>query len=243
MARTSTQTQLQRLKRLEGILRSGQLQTAHEYAQELGVSLRTINRDLALLRDEGLVVEGERGRGGGIRLSASAGRAFTLSQDEAIDLLLSLAIAEKTGSPLLLKRLRSIRHKATLAFPPAHADRIRLLRQRILIGSPASEQLVADYSLINAENAEHVSRAFFEMRRLRIIYRDTMRRITMREIEPQFLHLNLPAWYLLAWDHLRGDVRCFRLDRIRSAEVLNAGFRLRDPRPCLGATEEGMDAL
>ena len=140
----------------------------------------------------------------------------------------TIAIAEKTGSPLLLKGLRSIRHKATLAFPPAHADRIRLLRRRILIGSQASEQLVADYTIVEPENAEHVSRAFFEMRRLRIMYRDTMRRITTREIEPQFLHLNLPAWYLLAWDNLRGDVRCFRLDRIRSAEVLNAGFRLRD---------------
>lgn len=243
MARTSTQTQLQRLKRLEGLLRSGKLQTAHEYARELCVSLRTVNRDLALLRDDGLAIEGERGRGGGIRLSASAGRAFVLSQDEAIDLLLSLAIAEKTGSPLLLKGLRSIRHKATLAFPPAHADKIRLLRRRILVGSPASERLVTDYRIERTSNAELVSRAFFEMRRLRITYADGMRRLTTREIEPQFLHLNLPAWYLLAWDNLRGDVRCFRLDRIRSAEVLNAGFRLRDPRPFLAAAEEGMEAL
>lgn len=241
MARTSTQTHLQRLKRLEGILRSGKFQTAHEYARELCVSLRTVNRDLALLRDDGLAVEGERGRGGGIRLSGSAGRAFVLSQDEAIDLL--LAIAEKTGSPLLLKRLRSIRHKATLAFPPAHADKIRLLRRRILVGSPASKRLVADYRMEKSANAEHVSRAFFEMRRLRITYGDTMRRVTTREIEPQFLHLNVPAWYLLAWDHLRGNVRCFRLDRIRSAEVLDASFRLRDPRPFLAAAETNVDAL
>jgi predicted DNA-binding transcriptional regulator YafY len=243
MARTSTQTQLQRLKRLEGILRSGQLQTAHEYAQELGVSLRTVNRDLALLREDGLAVQGERGRGGGIQLSGSAGRAFMLSQDEAIDLLLSLAIAEKTGSPLLLKRLRSIRHKATLAFPPAHAGRIRLLRRRILIGSPASARIVADYRIAQTADAEHVSRAFFEMRRLRITYGDEVRRVTTREIEPQFLHLNLPAWYLLAWDHLRGDVRSFRLDRIRSAEVLGASFRLRDPRPFLAAAEANVGVL
>jgi predicted DNA-binding transcriptional regulator YafY len=243
MAKTSAQTQLQRLKRLEGLLRSGQLQAAHEYARELGVSLRTINRDLALLRDDGLAVEGERGRGGGVRLGRSAGRAFMLSQDEAIDLLLSLAIAEKTGSPLLLKRLRSIRHKATLAFPPAHAERIRLLRRRILIGSPASTKIVADYRIEQAADTERVSRAFFEMRLLRITYGDEMRRVTTREIEPQFLHLNLPAWYLLAWDHLRGDVRCFRLDRIRSAEVLDTSFRLRDPRRFLAAAEASVDVL
>jgi predicted DNA-binding transcriptional regulator YafY len=243
MAKTSTQSQLQRLKRLEGILRAGRFDTVRACADELGVSVRTISRDLALLRDDGLAVEGERGRGGGVRLGGGAGRTFVLTQDEAIDLLLSLAIAEKMGSPLLLKRVRSIRHKATLAFPPAHTDRIRSLRRRILIGSPASERIVASYRPGQVTDIEHVSRAFFEMRRLAIIYADERGRETRREIEPQYLHLNAPAWYLLAWDHLRGDVRSFRIDRIRSAEVLDASFRLRDSRPFLAAAEANVDVL
>ena len=243
MPKQSAQSQLQRLKRLEGVLRAGNCETAQEYATELGVSLRTFHRDLAMLRDEGLAIDGERGRGGGVRLRGAASRAFVLTQDEAVDLLLSLAVAEQMGSPLLLKRLRSIRHKATLAFPTAHVERIRSLRRRILIGSPASSRIVASYRPGAVAAVEPLTRAFFEMRRLQMSYSDERERLTQREVDPHYLHLNVPAWYLLAWDHLRSDVRSFRIDRIRGADVLNASFRLRDPRPFLAAAEASADTL
>lgn len=60
-----------------------------------------------------------------------------------------------------------------------------------------------------------VKSAFFEMRLLRISYLDAAGQLTTREIEPQFLYLNLPVWYLLAWDRWREAVRFFRIDRLR----------------------------
>jgi predicted DNA-binding transcriptional regulator YafY len=66
---------------------------------------------------------------------------------------------------------------------------------------------------------------------------------TSRDVEPQFLYLNLPVWYLLAWDRLRKAIRCFRIDRIKSVTPLGTRFRLADPRPFLAEAEEGVEAL
>ncbi len=66
---------------------------------------------------------------------------------------------------------------------------------------------------------------------------------TSRTIEPQFLYLSAPVWYVLSWDRLRKAVRYFRIDRIRSVKPVDATFRLADPRPFLAEAEEGIETL
>jgi predicted DNA-binding transcriptional regulator YafY len=68
---------------------------------------------------------------------------------------------------------------------------------------------------------------FFEQRALEVEYR-TEREVTKRVVEPHYLLLSWPAWYLLVWDHLRGAIRILRLDRIESARVREQTFQLRD---------------
>lgn len=244
MTKGTASSRLDRLERLKGILRAGRLITSAEIASELGVSLRSLRRDIALLRNTGVPVEADRGRGGGIRLMQrwSFGRV-NLDFEEAIDLLLSVAIAERMNSPLLLQRLPSVRQKLATAFSDVHQARIRQLRERILIGANASGRVAAGYRQpFNAELLV-VKRAFFEMRRLHIDYADEAGRLTARDIEPQYLYLNVPAWYLLAWDGLRDAVRFFRLDRIRHAAILDSTFRTRDRRPFLAQAEAEAKAL
>ena len=50
---------------------------------------------------------------------------------------------------------------------------------------------------------------------------------TIRIIEAQYIVLNWPMWYVLAWDHLRNSERIFRLDRIEWAKPLTEDFKLR----------------
>jgi predicted DNA-binding transcriptional regulator YafY len=55
--------------------------------------------------------------------------------------------------------------------------------------------------------------------------------------------LSVPAWYLLAWDRLRDDIRTFRIDRIHRATVMETMFRLRDRRMFIewaGASAEAL---
>ena len=67
---------------------------------------------------------------------------------------------------------------------------------------------------------------FFEQRAIEIEYR-TERERTTRVVEPHYLLLAWPAWYLLVWDRLRGAIRILRLDRIESARLTDQAFHLR----------------
>lgn len=46
-----------------------------------------------------------------------------------------------------------------------------------------------------------------------------------------------PLWYILAWDHLRDDVRCFRLDRIQKADINEQSFKLKNSKTLIGQLE------
>jgi predicted DNA-binding transcriptional regulator YafY len=244
MPGTAALSRLERLERLQGLLREGESATSGALGLALGVDARTIRRDLQLLRDAGVPIESERGRGGGVRLPVrwSLGRIH-LSEEEAVDLLLSLAVAEKMDSPLLLDRLPAVRQKLAAAFSERQQKRIGALRKRIFLGQPASDRVLESYRRPGRETLALVKSAFFEMRLLRIAYVNEAGEPTTREIEPQFLYLNLPVWYLLSWDRLRDGVRFFRIDRLKSVEKLDAAFRLRDPQVFLVAAEHAARTL
>jgi predicted DNA-binding transcriptional regulator YafY len=218
---------VQRLEELKGLLAERDVTTAAELAADLRVSVRTVHRDLTALRELGTPIDSDRGRGGGLRLEQgwSMGRVH-LNESEAIGLLLSLTIAEKIGSPLLLDDLPSITRKVGAAFAPAQARRIMALRGRILVGATASEQVLATYHP-PADITGPLLDAFMNQQLLNITYQDQHGAVTKRDIEPQYLYYNVPVWYVLAWDHLRDDVRSFRLDRIRTVRDLRTPFRLR----------------
>lgn len=118
MGKGSASDRLERLERLKGLLKANDSMTVKELADELDVSIRSLSRDIELLRASGVPIEADRGRGGGVRLQRqwSFGRLH-LDFEEGIDLLLSIALAEKLNSPLLLNRLRSIRQKLATCFP------------------------------------------------------------------------------------------------------------------------------
>src|SRR5919197_3079871 len=240
----SRDSRVLRLDALKALLAERDTTTVADLAEELEVSTRTLHRDLALLREMGVPVEGDRGTGGGLRLEPgwSPGRVH-LNESEALGLLLSLTIAEKVGSPLLLDDLRSITRKVAAAFAPAQARRILALRSRILVGQTASAQVLAGYTPPRPAVTKALLEAFARRRTARVRYRDQHGTLTEREIELQFLYYNLPVWYALAWDRLRNDVRSFRIDRIRDVRVLTTEFRLRPADPFLAAGEETARAM
>ncbi|MFA7324847.1 MAG: HTH domain-containing protein [Candidatus Nanopelagicales bacterium] len=235
---------MRRLDALKDLLAAREFVSAAELATDLGVTVRTVHRDLAVLRDLGVPIEGGRGRGGGLWLEQgwSLGRVH-LNESEALGLLLSLTIAQKVGSPLMLDDLRSITRKVAAAFAPAQARRILALRRRILIGTLASERTLETYQTPSAAVTRALLDAFVHRRTALVQYEDRNGLLTEREIEPQYLYYNLPIWYTLAWDRLRDDVRFLRIDRFHAISVLPEEFRLRRSEAFLAAGEPGVSTI
>lgn len=228
MKRAAHEPVSDRLDRLLGVLASHQHSTGPALAAELGISLRTLRRDMARLAARGVAIDAERGRGGGVRVAARVGLGrLQLNHREALDLLLALAIGERIRSPLLLSSVKALRQKIAMAFPPEERLRVGRLRRRILHAPPASHRISESLTSPRPAVLGPVQDGFFEQRAIEIEY-GTARARTVRVVEPHYLLLAWPAWYLLVWDHLREAIRTLRLDRIESARLTDRKFQLRD---------------
>lgn len=241
MPRATTLTRLDRLDRLAARLKADEPIVLKDIADELGVSQRTVSRDVRILRERGLPVEADRGRGGGVRLHWSWGVGrLALSYREAVDLLVSLAVAEQMKSPILMANLAPIRRKLAASFSPGDRARIKRLRSRILVGQSASSAVLMGYAPPTGGVAEKLHQAFLTMRTARLRYRDGSGVATERAVEPHYLLLNYPVWYALCWDRLRGEVRTFRCDRMVQVQPGEESFALL-PMTAFQAAIDGVE--
>lgn len=228
MTKRSTNDRLIRLEKLKEHLKQEDYYTAQDLAALMNVNVRTITRDIQFLRGQGLPIDSDRGRGGGIRLDRHWGIGqMNLSYNEAIDLLVSLAVAEQMNSPLLLAQLGSIRRKLMASFSPDKRHKVSGLKSRILIGESASTFVLASFETATKSVVQRLHQAFVTQQNLHITYRAESGDKTTRDIEPHYLLLHYPVWYVLAWDQLRDAPRTFRCDRIINAHRLEERFKLQ----------------
>ncbi|AJQ94917.1 helix-turn-helix transcriptional regulator [Gynuella sunshinyii] len=243
MAGSSVTNRLHRLDQLKARIQSGESATVRQVAEEFGVSMRTVCRDLEILRDQGLPVEADRGRGGGIRLHRQWGIGrVNFSYAEAVDLLVSLAIAEQMQSPLFMADMQNIRRKLIGSFSAEMKQKVNRLKSRIMVGPTVSSMVFASFSSPDPSVVKILHQTFLLQYRLKIRYRSEQQVVTERCIQPHYLLLCYPIWYVLAWDELRQDVRTFRCDRIMAAHADEEEFRLL-PFNRFKGTLEGLETL
>lgn len=106
----------QRLYDLIQILRDGRLHTAAELAQAVGVSTRTIWRDMAVMAQTGLPVEGERGLG--YILRSPVVLPPTMMTQEELEALVE-ALRRLTADPTHARAARSLLFKVATMLPQA----------------------------------------------------------------------------------------------------------------------------
>jgi predicted DNA-binding transcriptional regulator YafY len=226
----SRMTRADRLELLLHLLRDHPGITAARLAEPLGTSLRSVFRDLESLRERGYPIEGGRGRGGGLRLHPGWGLSrVLLATEEALGTLLALAIAEKLSFPMFEAGVARARRKIVAAFPSAERRRLDPLRERMLIGPPASRAVRSSWAEPNRQTTRRLQNAFVEERVVRAHYQREDGERAWRTLEPHAILINWPAWYLLALDRERGAGRTFRFDRFQGVDEENGPvFR---PRP------------
>lgn len=234
-------SRLERLDLLESWLKSDEPLVLKHAAQELDVSLRTINRDIDILRKRGVPVETDRGRGGGVRLHSTWGIGrVNLTYQEVIDLLIGLAIGEHQNHAIQMAKANSIRRKLLASFSHQDQRRLNRLRDRIRTGPPSSTGVISSLEPEAIQVSDQLKRAFFQMRAVEIEYTDGQSVKSLRTVEPHYFVHNPPVWYVMCWDRLRNDVRTFRCDRIGNAGVTEDQFALR-PWPEFAKAMDGND--
>ena len=203
--------------------------TAGQLAEELQTGARSIFRDIAYLRDRGHPIEASRGRGGGLRLHPRYGLGrVTLASEEALGVLLSLALAERLALPMFGDKLGGARRKLIDAFPATDKARLGPLRSRVLVGPAASARVAGSYRTPDRAATAALQSAFVNQQVITCVYAKEGSHQTARRVEPHAILLNWPAWYIMAVDTSSVEVRTFRLDRFVAVRAEAETFR---PKP------------
>lgn len=200
---------IQALRRRSRPVPAGQL------AGELGVSLRTVYRDVATLVAQGAPIEGEAGLGYVLKPGFFL-PPLTFTGDEVDALILGLRLVGQRGGAALERAADDALAKIVAMLPAAMAD------------APATSGLLAGPG--HAAAAPHLAvihRAIQAEQTLRLRYTDKDRITTERTVWPVALGFFETVEVLAAWCEARQDFRHFRLDRIAAAEPLGRRYPRR----------------
>ncbi|WP_159623030.1 helix-turn-helix transcriptional regulator [Ruania rhizosphaerae] len=222
-----------RMLALLATLQTGRSFASEELTQRLGVSPRTLRRDVDRLRGYGYPVQTRPGPGGYYRLAP--GRSLpplVLDDDEAVATVIALA-ALGAAEQSIAGRLDDAATRAygkIDQFLPArlrpHLISVRssLETSRHAVPGPAAAHLTT------------VADAIAGQETITFSYRDARDVPTDRRVEPYRQVHHLLRWYLVAFDLDREDWRTFRLDRV--AELRRTGRRYRSrPLPAESALD------
>lgn len=210
-----------RRERLVYLMRRGGSASVESLASVVGASRRTVLRDMSVLRDRGFVIAGEGGRGGGVRMDPQSVMVTAqLTAEEVVALILSVAVLRAAPWMPLAGRAEQALVKVERALPAERVRELRRLLRNILVGDPADEHARATAGTVDPSLLESFERAFSGKHLLRCEYIDRGGRRSQRVIEPHAVLVRAPLWYIIAWDTEKDAARLFRMDRIRSVQVL-----------------------
>ncbi|MFI6502368.1 helix-turn-helix transcriptional regulator [Nonomuraea typhae] len=223
-----------RLLSLLSLLQTPREWSGTELADRLGVTPRTIRRDVDRLRELGYPVHATQGNTGGYRLAAGAAMPpLLLDDEEAVAIALGLRTA--TTAPIT-----GITDTALRALAKVEQLLPVRLRPRVAALAEAAVTLPpGDGPTADPEVLATLAAACVAHERTRFAYTKADGTTGRRLVEPHQLVAAGRRWYLVAYDLDRDDWRSFRLDRV--AGVQRTGVRV--PARDLDAAARLLDSL
>lgn len=201
-------------------------------ARELGVSLRTIRRDIATLQAMGADIEGEPGVGYILRPGFLL-PPLSFTEDEVQALVAGAQWVSRQTDDALARAVQNALAKIDGVLSPGMR---RALDDNALYIGPAREDT-------SGVDLAQVRRAMREQRKMRILHTDQDGSVSERTIWPIMLGFIESRRFIAAWCELCGDFRRFPVDHIPKAELLDDRYtrnrqqlvkewRARDQIPC-----------
>ncbi|MFC9893967.1 helix-turn-helix transcriptional regulator [Nocardia sp. NPDC127579] len=205
-----------RLLRLLSLLQTPREWPGSELADRLGVTDRTVRRDIDRLRDLGYPVTATLGATGGYRLVA--GKALPpllLDDDEAVAIAVGLRTAAATA-------ITGIEEAAVRALTKLDQVLPARLRRRVQVLGTAVTAPAVDGPTVDPEVLTALAAAVTNSERVRFSYSGGTD--PRRHVEPAGVVSHRRRWYLVAYDVDRAAWRTFRVDRITGPHPTAARF-------------------
>jgi len=191
--------------------------TAARLAAEMGVSDRTLYRDIDSLRAGGALIDG------------AAGVGYTLTEDPALPpqmftrleveaLVLGLAEVRQMGDPAMAKAAEAAMAKIVATLPE------RVQRQAV---HAVSRSIKFQERPAPPAHVAILREASWAEQEVALRYHDKTGSLTQRRIWPLSIVYFDHALMCLAWCCLRQDFRRFHLDRMQDVTLSGASFRPR----------------
>jgi predicted DNA-binding transcriptional regulator YafY len=195
---------------------------ASELAEELEVSERTIHRYMGMLDEMGIPIYSERGPYGGFSLV----RGYKLpplvfTPEEATVLYLGAELVKDIWGASYRDAAIAATAKLDNVLAEAMLQEVKQAQSGLLV----TGWLRRDYGPW-APILDDLRRCVAQRRRVRLSYESFRREVTQRIVDPYALALQWGNWYLAGYCHLRGDLRTFRVDRIRGVEPNGETFEI-----------------
>ncbi|WEO96890.1 YafY family protein [Streptomyces sp. FXJ1.172] len=212
-----------RLLQLLSLLQTPREWPGGELADRLGVSRRTVRRDIDRLRELGYPVQATKGADGGYRLVAGkAMPPLVLDDEEAV----AIAVGLRAGAGHAVAGVDEASVRALAKLEQVLPAR---LRHRVSTLQAATTPLTSgDGASIAPETLTVMASTVAGHERLRFAYRDKEGGESRRLTEPHRLVSTGRRWYLVAYDLDRADWRTFRVDRVREPFATGVRFAPRE---------------
>ncbi|MGW8885504.1 helix-turn-helix transcriptional regulator [Streptomyces sp. NPDC055749] len=199
-----------RLLRLLSLLQAHRDWSGADLAGRLGVTPRTVRRDVDKLRELGYPVHASPGTGGGYQLGAGAELPPLLLDDEEA---VAVAVGLRTSAGQGVEGIGETSVRALAKLEQVLPNRLR--RRVSALGAFTVPLLRGpDASTVDPGVLTELAGACRDSERLRFEYRDHGGSVSRRTVEPHRLVCTERRWYLVGWDVDRTDWRTFRADRI-----------------------------
>jgi predicted DNA-binding transcriptional regulator YafY len=214
--------QLERLLKIDELIRKPERQTAQALADVLEVSERTIRDDIAFMRDR-FHAPVKFHRTYGYHYTEPTWRLPTiqLTKGELFALTLGARMLEACAGSAYALDLRSAITRLTERLPEqTWLDFQQLAEDHLVFRSGAETNL-------NLDVWQQLEEACRESKQVWMSYYTASRNATSeRVLDPYLLHIYRGTNpYVIGWCHKRDDVRWFRVDRIRELKLLEDSFK------------------
>jgi len=208
---------MNRIDRLFGILvrlQSKKYITADQIADQFGISVRTVYRDMKALAEQGIPLSFEQHKGYCI-VQGYFLPPISFNSDEANALLLMERFLEGFADKSIQQHYTTALNKVKTVLRSSQKEKLESLNENIKLQLP--KRLKNDFEYLSILQNAISAKCIID-----IEYKNNKNEVSKREIEAIGLIFYAFSWHLIAWCHLRNEYRDFKISsiiNIRCSEI------------------------